>query len=78
MCYITATELKTNLGHYLELSKTEDVYITKNNKVISVLSNADNHKMTIIENMHGEFGSVSADTNYDEILKKEILKRCTY
>ena len=39
MCYVTATELKKNLSYYLEKSMNEDVYITKNNKVISVLTN---------------------------------------
>ena len=39
MCYVTATELKNNLSHYLKLSKKEDVFITKNNKIISVLVN---------------------------------------
>ena len=37
MCYVTATELKNNLSYYLEKSKEEDIYITKNNRVISVL-----------------------------------------
>lgn len=39
MCYVTATELKNNLSYYLEKSMTEDVFITKNKKIISVLSN---------------------------------------
>ncbi|MCQ2800661.1 MAG: type II toxin-antitoxin system prevent-host-death family antitoxin [Bacilli bacterium] len=39
MCRVTATELKNNLSYYLEKSKEEDVYITKNNKVISKLVN---------------------------------------
>lgn len=39
MCYVTATELKNNLSHYLKLSRKEDVFITKNNKIISVLVN---------------------------------------
>ena len=30
---ITATELKSNLGKYLLLSATEDVYITRNGKI---------------------------------------------
>ena len=30
---ITATELKTDLGKYLLLSKTEDIYITRNGKI---------------------------------------------
>ena len=36
---ITATELKNNLSKYLLLSATEDVYITRNGKVISKLTN---------------------------------------
>lgn len=36
---ITATELKANLSKYLQISATEDVYITRNGKVISKLTN---------------------------------------
>lgn len=32
---ITATELKNNLGRYLLLAAQEDVFITKNGKVIA-------------------------------------------
>ena len=39
MCYITVTELKNNLSYYLEKSVSEDVYVTKNNVVISVITN---------------------------------------
>ena len=30
--FITATEVKTNLGKYLMLAETEDIYITRNGK----------------------------------------------
>ena len=36
---ITATELKTNLGKYLQLAESEDILITKNGKVVAMLSN---------------------------------------
>ena len=32
---ITATELKNNLGKYLLLSATEDIFITKNGKIFN-------------------------------------------
>ena len=32
---ITATELKNNLGKYLLLAATEEVYITRNGKTIA-------------------------------------------
>ncbi|MCQ2772158.1 MAG: type II toxin-antitoxin system Phd/YefM family antitoxin [Bacilli bacterium] len=38
MCYITATELKNNLNKYMMLSHEEDVYVTKNGKVVTVLT----------------------------------------
>lgn len=37
--FITATEVKTNLGKYLMLEETEDIYITRNGKVVAKLSN---------------------------------------
>ena len=37
MCVITVTELENNLSFYLKKSKTEDIYITKNDEIISVL-----------------------------------------
>ena len=36
---ITATELKNNLGKYLLLSAKEDVFITKNGKIVAKLAN---------------------------------------
>ena len=39
MVQVTATELKNNLGKYLKKSEFEDVYITKNGVIVSVLSN---------------------------------------
>ena len=34
---ITATELKSNLGKYLLLAATEDIFITRNGKVVAKL-----------------------------------------
>ena len=35
---ITLTELKGNLGKYVEMSRDEDILITKNGKIISRLT----------------------------------------
>ena len=78
MRYITATELKNNLGYYLDLSSKEDIYVTKNNEVITVLTNAEKHKLVLIEELSGSFGNVDEDIDYDEILKKELMNKCTY
>lgn len=38
---ITATELKQNLGKYLDLAEKEDVFITKNGKMLIKLTLAN-------------------------------------
>ena len=50
---ITATELKSNLGKYLMLSATEDIFITKNGKVIAKLSNPFQDRVDIAKSLFG-------------------------
>ena len=50
---ITATELKSNLSKYLILSATEDVYITRNGKVISKLTNPFRERVDIAKSLFG-------------------------
>lgn len=50
---ITATELKNNLGKYLLLSATEDIYITKNGSVIAKLTNPYQDRVKIAESLFG-------------------------
>ena len=78
MCRVTATELKKNLSHYLELSKKEDVYVTKNNKVISILVNP--HLLALYEAIK-YVDSLDIPENLesnDKLIEEAILKRCTY
>ncbi len=50
---ITSTELKRNLSKYLVLSNKHDIYITKNGKVISKLSNPFKTKIDIVNSLDG-------------------------
>jgi len=50
---ITATELKTNLSKYLLLSATEDVYITRNGKLICKLTNPFQDKVDTAKSLFG-------------------------
>ncbi len=36
---VTATEFKTNFGKYLELVSKEDIFITRNGKIIAKIVN---------------------------------------
>lgn len=50
---ITATELKNNLGKYLLLSATEDIFITKNGKVVAKLTNPHQDRVEIAKSLFG-------------------------
>ena len=50
---ITATELKENLSKYLMLSMTQDIFITKNGKIISKLTNPFQDKVDIAKSLVG-------------------------
>lgn len=50
---ITATELKNNLSKYLLLSATEDVFITKNGRVIAKLTNPNQNRVETAKSLFG-------------------------
>ena len=50
---ITATELKLNLGKYLLLSATEDIYITKNGKIVSKLTSPFKDRAEVAKSLFG-------------------------
>ena len=68
---ITATELKENLGKYLQISMTEDVFITKNGKIISKLTNPFKDRRELVESLVG----ILPDTMTIEEAKAERLSR---
>ena len=73
MCYITATELKKNLGHYLELSNQEDIFVTKNNKVITVLTSPRDKAFAAFLNMQGALGLCESDPSGTDELAEGII-----
>lgn len=60
---ITATELKLNLGKYLLLAEKEDVFITKNGKVVAKLTNPFQDRVGMAQSL---FGSVPAEMTLEE------------
>ena len=68
MC-ITATELKMNLSKYLLLSVTEDIYITKNGKVVSKLCNPFQERVDIAKSL---FGIIPADITLEEAREERL------
>lgn len=66
---ITATELKMNLGKYLLLSQTEDIYITKNGKVVAKLTNPNQDRVDIAKSL---FGIIPADVTVEEAREERL------
>ena len=50
---ITATELKSNLGKYLKLAENEDIFITRNGKVVAKLSNPNADRVEMAKSLLG-------------------------
>lgn len=68
---ITATELKSNLGKYLMLAATEDIFVTKNGKVVAKISNPYQDRVDIAKSL---FGALPADVTLEEA-REESLDR---
>ena len=66
---VTATELKLNLGKYLLLAETEDIFITKNGKIIAKLSNPYQDRVNIAKSL---FGILPADITLEESHKERL------
>lgn len=68
---ITATELKNNLGKYLMLSATEDIYIMRNGKIISKLTNPFQKRVDVAKSL---FGVLPDDVTLEEARDERLSK----
>jgi prevent-host-death family protein len=68
---ITATELKTNLGKYLLMAATEDVFITRNGKVVAKLTNPYQDRVNIAKSL---FGVLPSDLSLEEAREEKLNK----
>lgn len=68
---ITATELKSNLGKYLDQAATEDIYISKNGKIIAKITSPYKNRLDIVNELYGSI----PDTVTLEDAKEERLKK---
>ena len=68
---ITATELKLHLSKYLLLAEQEDIYITRNGKVVAKLTNPYQDRVNLAKSL---FGILPADITLEEA-REERLNR---
>lgn len=71
---VTATEIKTNLGKYLELAANQDVFITKNGKNIARLTSPFINKLSVLDNLVGVISS-HEDINTDHFREERLSRQ---
>lgn len=69
---ITATELKLNLGKYLRLVNLEDIWITRNGKMIAKLINPNISSVDYIAGVLA--GKVPEDINRQSLREERLLR----
>lgn len=69
---ITATELKENLSKYLNLAATEDVYITRNGRVVARLTSPYGD---LVEAARSLAGVIPADITLDEARAERLAAK---
>ena len=70
---VTATRFKTSIGHYLDNVSKEDVYITKNGKMIAKLSDPMQDKMSILNSLAGI--TAGNPVSLEEAKMERIMRR---
>ena len=68
---ITATELEKNLGKYLLLAEKEDVYTTRNGKVVAKLTNPYQNRVDMAKSL---FGILPADITLEDAREERLNK----
>lgn len=68
---ITATELKLNLGKYLQLAEKEDIFITRNGKVVAKLSNPNADRVEMAKSL---LGVIPADITVEEAKEERAAR----
>ncbi len=66
---ITATELKMNLSKYLLLAETEDIYITRNGKVVAKLSNPYQDRVDVAKSL---FGAIPSNITLEQTREERL------
>jgi antitoxin (DNA-binding transcriptional repressor) of toxin-antitoxin stability system len=59
---ITATELKANIGKYLDTASNEDIFISRKGKIIARISNPGRDKVVLLDSLVGIADGVNLST----------------
>ena len=68
---LSAAQFKKNFGEYMELASKEDIYVTKNNKIIAKVSNPLEDKVQIAQSL---FGILPNDIDLEKSKQERLAK----
>lgn len=66
---ISATELKRNLGHWMDVSATEDVYVERKGRLVTKLSNPYGDLVEVAESL---VGILPTDLDAEALLSERL------
>jgi len=67
---VSATELKMNMGKYIERAAIEDIIITRNGRDVALLTNVEGKKKDALKSLRGIIKGV--DINRGEIREERL------
>lgn len=68
---VTATEFKTNFGKYLDMLTKEDIFITRNGKIIAKVINP---QVSAVDSLRGMLKNVPSDIDMDSLREERLSK----
>ncbi|MCL2528369.1 MAG: type II toxin-antitoxin system Phd/YefM family antitoxin [Defluviitaleaceae bacterium] len=69
---VTATDLKTNLGKYLDLLDTDDIIVTRNGRRIARLIRDEEDVLAEVQSLYGILAGTGADAAKEDDTKPAI------
>lgn len=67
---VSVSELKTNIGKYIDMAELQDIFVTKNGKQVAKIVST---KVDRVASMKSIFGVVPPDVDLDKVKAERLL-----
>ena len=67
---VSISELKNNIGKYINLAEAQDIFITKNGKQVAKIVSTKIDKVAAMKSI---FGSIPSDADLDQAKEERLL-----
>ena len=74
MTQISISELKTNTGKYVTMATAQDIFITKNGKIVAKLATAKDAKKATLDHLLGLFPQ-GLDVDLEQEREERLSKK---